>query len=891
MMSQPSRAYTTMATQSTALRLDALLLALLASMAFATGMGGGCRAGSGMQGCRSEDQPTAAGSAAAMLQSRSEFYALHQGDLTADENSRGSFEGKGSEVSDTDLALEASNQAMRATREAVALGQKATEMQQLAVARRHMKNLAKMYTAHGALLRRTMHQLPSTIFAETDAKTGTPNNQLASAMSTFIDAQAASSDKCPTLLLEAKHQWNILHSHIAELAQEINITEMSVTTTTVQVDTTYEELHESEKWETKELQKCKKKHEEDYRMYYILIAELHEMQLIAAGGSSAAMAYNYTAEMAAHAQTDWSTSVTHTAEIVSTGGTTSSGGTSSSTSSGAGFTHTTTGTGPVWTPSTTTTGFAWAPPTDANGAVQAGWTPPWQPSLVQEAAEGAETATKVGTEATKASPTSVVPRAPPAAERGPPAEAARSKVADARSLVQKTKEMAQQLTACMAAEKPEEQHVEAETALLQKDAEGFPNNGGNGFGNGFGGQNGFGNGFGNGGTYGSTTTTSGFGSGNTFGATTSGSSSASGTTTGGWSTSGGSATTTGQVTTTSSTGFATSSGGLSTGMIGSSTTSTTGEYSTGEVHHSSSNYSWHSSSHSSSHSAIHTWSHSRSQHHSASHSYAYSNVINASACDYQKQILQVTYIKAYVEITRLIAEYEVLITSHTCEDWVEQTEGQVEKEYKNKIEKYTVTVTSQAQKLETYKARISKAYSVEASLRLHIQQLTTRCHGMGATVSSLDKVRDAISVIGMCPGLGKITFSLPEWTGSWVQVEVDTINLSDDDVDAALNLACEQSTANDPNQKVRAAETSEILLRSVKGMPNTNTASLPLMGPCPNCAGDNDETGGPVHFSGHARICWDPGEELAGMTRRTDCTAGRKAVLCIQETEMPTGLR
>jgi len=875
-MSQPSRAYTTMATQSTALRLDALLLALLASMAFATGMGGGCRAGSGMQGCRSEDQPTAAGSAAAMLQSRSDFYALHQGDLAADENMHGAFAVKGSEEdassSDAELALEAGAEATRAAREAIAVGEKATAMQKLSVARTHMKNLAKMYTAHGALLRRTMHELPSTMFAETDAETNknaaefttTPGNQLASAMSSFINAQAASSDKCPTLLLEAKHQWNILHSHIMELAQEINVTEMSVTTTTVQVDTTYQELYESEEWETKELQKCKKKHEEDYRMYYILIAELHEMQLIAAGGNSAAVAYNYSAEMAAHAQTDWSTSVTHTAEIVSTGGTTSSGGTSSSTSSGAGFTHTTTGTGPVWNPSTTTTGFAWAPPTDDNGAIQAGWSPPWQPSLAQKTVEVAHTATRsaeVGTDATETGPTSTVPHAPHGAERGPPAEAARTKVADARSLVQRTKEMAKQLTACMAAEGARTQHVEAETALVQKEKEGGPFN--TNFGNNFGSS---GSTFGtSGSTFGSTSTT-GFGH---FGS------------------SGGSTTTTGALTTTSTTGFATSSGGLSTGMIGSSTTSTTGEYSTGEVHHSSSHSSFHSSAHSSSHSAIHTWSHSRSQHHSASHSYKYSNIINASDCDYQKQILQVTYIKAYVEITRLIAEYEVLITSHTCEDWVETTEGQVEKEYKNKIEKYTVTVTSQAKKLETFKARISKAYSVESSLRLHIQQLNTRCSSMGATVSSLDKVRDAIAVIGMCPGLGKITFSLPEWTGSWVQVEVDTINLSDDDVDAALNLACEQSTANDPNQKVRAAETSEILLRSVKGMPNTNTASLPLMGPCPNCAGDNDETGGPVHFSGHARICWDPGEELAGMTRRTDCTAGRKAVLCIKEVELP----
>jgi len=248
----------------------------------------------------------------------------------------------------------------------------------------------------------------------------------------------------------------------------------------------------------------------------------------------------------------------------------------------------------------------------------------------------------------------------------------------------------------------------------------------------------------------------------------------------------------------------------------------------------------------------------------------------------QKQILQVTYIKAYVEITRLIAEYEVLVTSHACEDWVEQTEGSLEKEYKNKIEKYTVTVTSQAQKLETYKSRIHHAYSVEANLRAHIVALTARCNTMGATVSSLDKVRDAIAVIGLCPGIGKLTFTLPEWVGTFITGTFDSFTMTDAQIDDAMNLEC-QALKQSPTDNIRAAETSEILLRSVKGMPTTNMAALPLMGPCPNCAGDDDEPGGPQHASGHARICWDVGQTLSGITRRTDCSSGRKALLCVRE--------
>mmetsp|Transcript_16977 Transcript_16977/g.37383 ORF Transcript_16977/g.37383 Transcript_16977/m.37383 type:complete len:163 (+) Transcript_16977:1-489(+) len=150
----------------------------------------------------------------------------------------------------------------------------------------------------------------------------------------------------------------------------------------------------------------------------------------------------------------------------------------------------------------------------------------------------------------------------------------------------------------------------------------------------------------------------------------------------------------------------------------------------------------------------------------------------------------------------------------------------------------------------------------------------------------------------MCPGLGKIVFTLPEWTGQWTEVDLDTINLSDDDVDNTMNLACQSQfspTTNPANpnsfpMKIRAAETSEILLRSIKGMPTTNTAPVPLMGPCPNCAGDEDEVGGPQHVSGHARICWDQGQTLSGLTRRTDCSTGVKAVLCVKEVALPTAL-
>merc|ERR1712113_1183306 len=62
----------------------------------------------------------------------------------------------------------------------------------------------------------------------------------------------------------------------------------------------------------------------------------------------------------------------------------------------------------------------------------------------------------------------------------------------------------------------------------------------------------------------------------------------------------------------------------------------------------------------------------------------------------------------------------------------------------------------------------------------------------------------------------------------------------------------------------------------------TNTMSVPLVGTCPNCEGDADEDPSILsHASGHARVCWDPAATLDTINRRTDCSSGRKAVLCV----------
>merc|ERR1712032_160657 len=88
---------------------------------------------------------------------------------------------------------------------------------------------------------------------------------------------------------------------------------------------------------------------------------------------------------------------------------------------------------------------------------------------------------------------------------------------------------------------------------------------------------------------------------------------------------------------------------------------------------------------------------------------------------------------------------------------------------------------------------------------------------MGSTVSSLDKVRDAIHVLGACPGLGRITFITPSWEGAYAKAELDAFFDDDQTMDLKMEDACKLVNAS-----YRAVETSELMLKTVTGLPPVN---------------------------------------------------------------------
>jgi hypothetical protein len=247
-------------------------------------------------------------------------------------------------------------------------------------------------------------------------------------------------------------------------------------------------------------------------------------------------------------------------------------------------------------------------------------------------------------------------------------------------------------------------------------------------------------------------------------------------------------------------------------------------------------------------------------------------------CQEEQEELEEEYEESYKKITEEITQFEEECSSTTCEDTARQTYESRVSSLQEQQEKLTQTLSTESNTLQTYRTRIEEAVKTEEDLREDIEETAKRCETMEHAEESLDRVRDAIHILDLCPGLGHLNFELPEWVGSWVVLDVLS-ELRDSEIDAEMYTMCRGLTTQ--GGVPRPAETSEIQQGAVDGAPSTNTASVPLMGTCPGCEGIADSQSGVSHPSGHARVCWDPTSTLDQAGRRRDCGPGRKAVMCV----------
>jgi hypothetical protein len=243
--------------------------------------------------------------------------------------------------------------------------------------------------------------------------------------------------------------------------------------------------------------------------------------------------------------------------------------------------------------------------------------------------------------------------------------------------------------------------------------------------------------------------------------------------------------------------------------------------------------------------------------------------------------LQLTYVKAYVELSRLVSNYEEDANSTACMHGVEEECTIRRAPWEEKTEVLTKTISEEMLKLTSLRTRLTTSTRAESMLRKHVIELQESCADMDETMSSLDKVREAIRVMGLCPGLSRVTFAVPVWTGVWKKGAFDATKHTDEEIDAMMDLACSDGWDSD-GQTPRAAEVSEIAQMTIEGLPMNNTAPVSVMGACPGCAGRPDTEGGTSHPSGHARRCWLPQTPFSVATLEDECGShANKAVVCV----------
>lgn len=246
-------------------------------------------------------------------------------------------------------------------------------------------------------------------------------------------------------------------------------------------------------------------------------------------------------------------------------------------------------------------------------------------------------------------------------------------------------------------------------------------------------------------------------------------------------------------------------------------------------------------------------------------------------CTQQKNNLEKAYVKAYVELARLIDEYEELCSSTAEQDALDKEHKNKKQPLQDDTDKLKEQVDDNKKDLQGLKPKLDDALAAEQKLRAHVEALSRECARLNATESSLDEVRAAIHALDACPGFVRPEFHIPTFVGNWTSFSLDNKG-SDAANDAKMVTACHAAFGN----MTRPAEVGEIEATSIEGMPLNNTALFALVGACPRCEGKPDSETGNTNFEGHSRVCWFPGQPL-NAANRGDCSQHQKAIMCVTD--------
>merc|ERR1719171_679141 len=247
---------------------------------------------------------------------------------------------------------------------------------------------------------------------------------------------------------------------------------------------------------------------------------------------------------------------------------------------------------------------------------------------------------------------------------------------------------------------------------------------------------------------------------------------------------------------------------------------------------------------------------------------------NATKCKEEKENLEKTYVQVYVELSRLKGEYEVLANDTSCSDTIMEQYRERQAPTSERADELSGLIAEREKFLAALRPRFEHASVAHEKLVKHTASLGSQCKEVEPAISDLNKVRDAITALSLCPGLSRVEFLMPKWIGSWVTMTQDATKQRDSQQDFLMDQACSAV-----KEDSRAAEINEIAEQTVEGIPTKNTAPEPLLGKCPGCEGDLDKDKSLIE--GHARACWQANATLSLKEMTGACVKGKKVVLCV----------
>merc|ERR1719321_2530122 len=158
---------------------------------------------------------------------------------------------------------------------------------------------------------------------------------------------------------------------------------------------------------------------------------------------------------------------------------------------------------------------------------------------------------------------------------------------------------------------------------------------------------------------------------------------------------------------------------------------------------------------------------------------------NATKCQEELEILQKVYVKTYVDLARLIQSYEEKTTEgyEAAKEAIEDQCRDRREPLQQDASKLASEASEKIKQLEELRPKLEDASDAYRKLAEQVKKLTSQCEALPETITDLDKVRDAIKALSLCPGLKNARLIVPKWVGSYTLFEEDYAKLSDDEFD------------------------------------------------------------------------------------------------------------